>query len=252
MDLGTPLGKPMGAALGGAGGSGSGGFIGAAVAPPRYETAPATGLVGSAVTGLWMACLFTVNSQAVASSNKTPAAAFGTGGWRLVTTTTNAAVVFNCITGVSPTYTFVANDIGKLFLAVGLIDVVGAIARLYVNGAQVGAGTVVATYTPLTAGAGTTLGGTSAGNAASGLSVFGLCGGPTIPSDAEILQLFTDVKASRRIVEIPGKTANLWSVPPAPVAVPETIRDTVGGVNMSRLGTLGALVPTISRAPFSY
>jgi hypothetical protein len=228
--------------------TGTPGFVGTASAANRYETAEATGLVGSAVTGLWMACLFMVNSQAVVSSNKTPAAAFGVGGWRLLTTTTNAACNFNCITGASPAYTFVANDIGKLFLAVGLIDVVGAIARLYVNGAQVGAGTVVASYGPLTSGAGTTMGATTAGNHSSGLSVFGLCGGSTIPSDGEILQLFADVKAARSIVAIPGKTTNMWAMPPT-LAAPATVTDSVGAVNMSRVGSLAM---TRSVAPFSY
>lgn len=184
------------------------GFVGDSAVANRFNTPTATGIVGTAAVGMWFGVAFVLTSKAVAANNRSPCAAFGTGGWRLLTTGSHDFLVFSAGGVSSPSYTLTASDVGRITVAMGTADVVSGRIRLWVNASEVGSGSALASYTPLTAGSGTTMGGVPAGNPADGLTVLGLVGGSfRIPDAMDVAEFFRQARGSGTVPPIPGKTS---------------------------------------------
>lgn len=142
-----------------------------------------TGISGHP-SGFWVATLFRIDTQAVASKARIIVAKRAdTDGWQIYTNATNSTL-YGCVQTTSnyyltPAVTLAAGDVGKLLLAVMVYDVGTQKIRMYYKRVEQGTGTTTAgTYTvptaiPMRVGRSNSTGDASA----NGLTVFGVAGG---------------------------------------------------------------------------
>jgi hypothetical protein len=207
-----------------------------------YDTASA-GIAGAA-SGFWVALLYCVLSQSVASRSRIPVAHEGNGGvggWRFQTNGTNSSLFFNCVaadgTGkLSPASVINASDVGKLQIAVGVYDAPAGLVRLYNKRALVSTGTAITGYLPTATGM--RVGGSSGLTTLipDGIATYGVAGGAGIPSLAEVLALTDAVMAGERVKAIAGKTDGLWDFF-GETALPAQMTDRIGAQHLARVGT---------------
>lgn len=200
------------------------------------NTAVGQGIRGSAA-GFFAACVIKLSSANVVSS------AYGRcyfpGGWLMYKWGANslAGLLINGAGGavLSPIYTTTASDVGVYTSVVVTSD--GSIIRLYVNGAQVGAGNAHVGYTLPNAGTVPCMMGNVATDLASHVGLIGGDGAASIPTLAQIQAWNLKVKNAGRVSAMDGVTTDhAWPV----LAIPPP--DTIGADNMVSVGS-----PTLTR-----
>lgn len=216
-----------------------------------YQSMPASGLLGNPSTGNFhISCLFKVDSQDVASATRVflSCAPVGGGnfGWRFRTTTTNSAISFTAYNSVgtavvSPSYTIPASMVGETIHAVGVID--GSFIRLYINGTEVGSGTVMTSYNyPINGVVRVGREVISVTGAEGSVIVYGVEGGNSVPTTTEINDACLQSKFQGDIAPIKNKTNNLISVRKSlsgsltDINSPNTLLDSVGTGSLSKVG----------------
>lgn len=184
-----------------------------------------SGMAG-ADTGFWCACL--VQFAYVADGLYGISSLAGASGWGFVTGL--GGLTFRAANGagtviLAPVGTYEA---GKAYAAVGVHD--GSNVRLYLNGAQVDNGINITGYTPRNDIAYVGAGGPTDGY----LSFYGAAYGLGVPSSQNILDWYGQVRAQRRVVDMPGAPASrLWR----PTAGAADMTDLIGGsVTLSKFG----------------
>lgn len=205
-----------------------------------YQSVNNPGGIEGNATGFWVAALFRIDTQAVASATRALFARYSSAplaGWGFLTTGTNAVFSFYNIDGVVSArpvnYGIAASNVGKIMLGVGVREP-GQI-RLYVNKVQSGAPFALTGFTPAVDR--TYVGRRTSGNPASSATFFGGCGGIGIPTLAEIEAQADAVKVAGDIVEIPGKTDSLWSPKQDQAgSAPALLEDKIGAEDMQRVG----------------
>ena len=196
-----------------------------------FASAASQGIRGSA-SGFYVASLMMINTGQ--ANNYCTHCTGGTDGWNLYmpSSTTLVFTVASSLPALinSPAYT-VTPTVGKIISVVGVYDFGALTIRLYVNGAEIGAGTAIVGYT---AAAGATLHkiGNSAGSP--DLVTFGVLGGNGVPSAANIAAWSAACKATRSLATMPGAAPQHRWVPSNPVA---NMPDTVGSDTMTKNGT---------------
>lgn len=192
--------------------------------------------------GFWVALMFRVGTQAVASATRQLArrGGGGTGGWMFYTTGTLGTLYFTANTAasqvLSPPYTIAAGDVGKIHIAVGVMD--GSAVRLYTKRLEVGSGTAFpGTYAALADA--TSLGRTTAASLTD-VTMFGLSGGHGVPALADIQSFYDTVKSGQSFdVAMPGSYTNerRWVCSSA-----TTLTDSLGsGDSMTVSGSLSTV-----------
>ena len=142
----------------------------------------------------------------------------------------------------SPTVTR-ASYAGQWVLITAVFDQPAGLLRLYVNGAQVGSGTAMASYSPnLSAGDSFTIGRyVSNGGANGGGAIGQTSGGHSIPRDAELYQQYLSTMRAGKLVPL-GSALHTYDldldVQAASGAVPSTLLDRVGTDHLTRTSTV--------------
>jgi hypothetical protein len=138
-------------------------------------------------------------------------------------------------TYTAPTRTITSDDLNKLQLWGWQWDT--ARVRSYFGRAEVGGGTLAATYTISDVSAAMALGIRSNGTspAHSGITIYGYVGGNTALTLPEIEALYDAVKAAGDVAAVPSKSAALYSVTQdrAGAAFPNGLLDKIGSANLT-------------------
>lgn len=205
------------------------------------QTANPGGIAGSAA-GFWIAVAWSTLAQA-GSATRTLVGTLNTGvGWEFRTNGSNGTLGFYVTNGAgvaiaSPLFTIPAGHVGKDSYAVGVLTATHV--RLYVDDAEVGAGTAITGMTPNTnrMRVGARLTGTAS---ATDLTFYGVAGGAGIPALADIQASSAALKANKRLGAMPNVTTQgIWNVSDV-----VSVLDTVGVDHMPVTGT-----PTLVSKP---
>lgn len=179
-----------------------------------FQTADPGGEAGVA-SGFGVACLFSIASQAVASAPRvlTERQNGSVAGYVMYTNTTHSTLRFEMANGggasiLGPVYTITAADVGKVMMAVMVHD--SAAIRLYVNRAEVGAGTAIVGYTA--SASRHYIGGRGASLPADNTTIYGVSAFRGTFTLKQIQSLFDDVKLARDICGSGLTATNAWSV----------------------------------------
>jgi hypothetical protein len=212
-----------------------------------------------AITGMFVALLYVVRSQGVASAtrvglSKRPDTAEG---WQVATAGTNSTIGMTLSTTTStyatPASVIAANDVGKLMLFTGVLDVPALKLRGYIKRNEISTGTTFAgTFLPSAVAMMLGRRGVDFLPADAGIDVYGFTCGNAIPTLAEIQALHDACMAAEDIQEIPGRSAMTVSLKRDVLAnagaLPATLLDRTGSQNMSRIGAGPTIAPEYSRA----
>lgn len=216
----------------------------------------AAGVRGHASNGLWTAVLFSADEVPSGTGYFASSFAGGGDGWRMFHV--GAALSFDINSGgiAVPTRTIVADDLNKLQLWVCQWDTTHV--RSYFGRAQVGSGTVAASYT-ISAGTERMSIGTRNNDTApahSGITIYGFAGGNTALTLGEIEAMFDAVEAGGDIVAIPGKTTALYSVTQDRVDAnfPNGLEDKVGSADLTFVAgaASGIVLETATDMPYGW
>lgn len=201
------------------------------VATTNYAETASPGGINGVASGFWVACLFSIQSQAVGSATRhlvskalavTPVA-----GWLLRTSGTNTGIGLAAANGVgtavaTPAFAIPAGHVGKAVLVVGVHT--GTSLQLYVDRLAQGAPAAITGYTPQVGAM--RMGASPAGaSAVASTTIFGVAGGHAVPTLAQVQAYYDQVKAANGILgAMPGVTTqSAWNVLGATGTVPDSI-----------------------------
>jgi hypothetical protein len=205
-----------------------------------YYTTAGSPLFPAIAAGNWAALLFMVVSQS-GSAVRVPMSDFGnaaTTGRCFTLTGTNTLFSFTGGNGVSavasPTMVIGAGDVGKLLLAVGVIDPSTAKIRLYCKRVEQSTGSAFSgAFAPSSNPLMLLRDPRVAAYSAPTVRVFGAASGNGVPSLPEIQALHDACMSAEDIARIPGKTDFLVSFK---TGAGSTLVDQINGDNLTRVG----------------
>lgn len=214
-------------------------------ATAAYQTANGEGVRGHA-TGCWVANMFIVDTAATLGY-VSMCGLTGSRGWSMRTDTTTGKVIFRVCNGVgtavdSPTPASAPTADGvTINVALGFFNGAGQLVELYLNGARVGTGTACVGITVADASDKMHVGRRGTGISPLPGKWLATAGGDgDFPSDAEALQYFTDVKASKTLVAMAGVTTEyIWRAEMGPPS--EIVETNLTGENLDIVSTLTAV-----------
>jgi hypothetical protein len=134
----------------------------------------------------------------------------------------------------APTIQFTAGDVGKIHVVGVSADVANTGAFMYLNKAQVGLSTAMASYA-VPVGDRHAIGSRSAGTLpALNITILGLCGKDSPLSLADFQAVCDATKAAKRLSlgAVTGMT-HMWRAPAVAGAMPATLTDDIGAESMS-------------------
>lgn len=225
-----------------------------------YGTVAGSGENGNAVSGFTVNALISVDSQAVASSDRWITGVSDSTGtsydWQLRSTGTNAGLSFGVrVSGggaqiFSSTFTVTAAMLGRILHVTGVVDLAAGKMRFYVDGGLVGVESVVTTYGVPDTASPDTIGRLVIGGSgfvpASGITLYGRATGHGPMTQAEVAAHRALCLSAGDIVALSGvglTPRTTHSVKAAVIAAgstasaPTTIPDSTGTATMTKVGS---------------